>query len=199
MNLRTALLAPLTLLALSLPAVAEKLPLKTVSTYLNSIKTVEAPFTQVNADGSESYGTLFIHRPNRMRFEYATPDKTVVLASGGQVAIFDGKSNQPPEQYPLKRTPLNLILARNVDLGRARMVVGHDQAGDMTVVRAQDPENPEYGYIDLFFDADPVELREWVVTDEYGTKTHVMLGQITAGSTYPASKFTIESEIARRK
>ena len=72
-----------------------------------------------------STGRIFIKRPGRVRFEYNPPDKALVMAGGQQVAIFDGKSNVPPEQYPLKRTPLNLILASNVNLGKAKMVVGH--------------------------------------------------------------------------
>ncbi len=67
------------------------------------------------------------------------------------MVIFDPKSNQPPESYPLQRTPLYLILRRKVNWSRANMVVGHELRRDMTVVTAQDPENPEYGRIDLMF------------------------------------------------
>ena len=141
MNRRFALLAPLALL-LPLPAAAEKIPLSTLSDYLNGLTTVETDFTQINADGTISTGKIYIRRPGRIRFEYAPPDRSLVIAGGQQVAIFDAKSNQPPEQYPLKRTPLNLILAENIDLGRARMVVGHEDDGTSTRVRAQDPETP---------------------------------------------------------
>ena len=65
------------------------------------------------------------------------------------MAIFDAKSNQPPEQYPLSRTPLNLILARDVNLGANKMVIGHYEAQNTTRVVAQDPKNPEYGTIEL--------------------------------------------------
>ncbi|MFZ0097990.1 MAG: outer membrane lipoprotein carrier protein LolA, partial [Gemmobacter sp.] len=134
MNRRTALAAPFALFALALPAQAQKLSLATISNYLNSLTTAEADFRQINSDGSVSKGKLFIKRPNRVRFEYAPPDRNLVLASGGQVAVFDGKSNQPPEQYPLKRTPLNLILGQNIDLGKARMVVGHAEVAGTTRV-----------------------------------------------------------------
>ncbi len=199
MNRRTALLAPLALLAFALPAQAEKISLAAISKYLNALKTAEAEFTQINGDGSISTGRIFIHRPNRARFEYAPPDKNLVLASAGQVAVFDGKSNQPPEQYPLKRTPLNLILGANIDLSRAKMVVGHKQDGAKTLVKAQDPEHPEYGSIELVFTNSPVELRQWVITDGSGSQTTVILGDMAKGKTYKPSTFAIESEISRRK
>lgn len=199
MNRRTALLAPLALLAFSLPARAARISLQAISAYLNGLTTAEADFRQVNSDGSVSVGRVFIRRPGRVRFEYAPPDRNLVLASGDQVAIFDGKSNQPPEQYPLKRTPLNLILAPNIDLGRARMVVGHREEGDKTIVRAQDPEHPEYGTIDLVFTDKPLALRQWIITDDSGARTTVSLGDMTTGKTYQPSLFSIQFEANRRK
>jgi outer membrane lipoprotein-sorting protein len=198
MNRRTALLAPLFALALGLPVQAEPVPLAQLSAYLNALTTAEAEFTQINADGSISTGRLFIKRPGRVRFEYAPPDKSLVMAGGGQVAIFDAKSNQPPEQYPLKRTPLNLILARNVDLNNAKMVVGHYEAQDTTRVVAQDPENPEYGTIELVFSNDPVALTSWVITDDMGNKTDIILDRMVTGMELPPSLFSITLEQQKR-
>ncbi len=190
------LLAPALWLALALPSFAAPVSLAAISRYLDSITSAETEFTQRNADGSTSTGRLLIHRPGRMRFEYSGDD-TLVLASGGQVAIFDAKSNQPPEQYPLARTPLNLILARNVDLTRARMVVAHGESNGMTTVTAQDPEHPEIGTITLFFSPSPLKLEQWVVTDETGAQTLVRLGPLRPGD-FPPSTFSIDFETRRR-
>ena len=198
MNIRFALLAPTLIAALAFPAMADKIPLRDLSGYLNTLTTAETDFTQVNADGSVATGRLFIKRPGRVRFEYAPPDKSLVLASGGQVAIFDAKSNQPPEQYPLKRTPLNLILAETVDLGAAKMVVAHQEEKNTTRVRAMDPKNPEYGSIDLIFTADPIALRQWIITDDLGQETTVMLGELSIGGKYPPSLFSIVDESSKR-
>ena len=197
MNRRFALLAPLALL-FPLPAAAEKIPLAELSAYLNGLTTVETSFTQINSDGTLSTGTLYIYRPGRVRFEYSPPDRSLVIAGRQQVAIFDAKSNQPPEQYPLKRTPLNLILGQNIDLGRERMVVGHEDDGTSTRVRAQDPDAPEYGTIELVFTANPVELRQWVITDDLGAQTTVVLGEMVKGGRFSARLFDIGAEIAAR-
>ncbi len=187
------------LTALAVPAAAEKISLKELSRYLNSLTTAEAEFTQINSDGTISTGKLYIQRPGRARFEYNPPDKNLVLAGGGQVAIFDAKSNQPPEQYPLARTPLSIILAGNVDLGRAKMVVGHKVDGNTTRVRAQDPENPEYGSIEMVFTAGPTELRQWVIRDDSGAETTVILGEMKKGAKLAASLFDITVATRQRK
>jgi outer membrane lipoprotein-sorting protein len=198
MKMIRALLAPLALIAATLPASAQKIPLADMSAYLNKITTAEATFTQVNADDTISTGRIFIHRPGRMRFEYDPPDGSLVLSSGGMVAIFDAKSNQPPEQYPLSRTPLNLILEAGVDLTRPGMVVAHDEVQSATQVVAQDPAHPEFGSIALLFTPAPLALRQWVITDDLGKKTTVILGDLALGQTYPTSKFAIQSELDQR-
>ncbi len=194
-----ALLVSLALLVPPLPALADKIPLAEISAYLNRLETVQSDFTQVNADGTVSLGRIYIKRPGRVRFEYAPPDRSLVLASAETVAIFDAKSNQPAEEYPLKRTPLNLILAPKIDLGQAKMVVGHKEVENTTRVVAQDPEHPEYGTIELVFTASPVTLRQWVITDDLGQQTTVILGELTPVGDLKASLFSISEEKGRRK
>lgn len=193
-----ALIAPLAFVAFASPVLAEKIPLAQISSYLNSLTTAQTDFTQVNSDGTIATGKLYIKRPGRIRFEYAPPDRSLVLASAGTVAIFDAKSNQPPEQYPLSRTPLNLILAENVNLGRSKMVVSHQEDENATQVVAQDPEHPEYGTIGLVFTANPVALRQWVITDDLGQQTTVILGALANGQNFQPSLFNIDSEVKKR-
>jgi outer membrane lipoprotein-sorting protein len=182
---------------LAAPALADRVPLSQLSRYLNGSGTAEGDFTQINADGSISTGSIYIHRPGRMRFEYDGED-LLVIAGGGQVAIFDGRSNSRPEQYPLRETPLNLIVERNVDLARSGMVVGHEFDGTATRVLAQDPDRPEIGTIELVFTGDPVELRQWVITDSTGARTTVVLGGLEEGATLSSRLFNIPLEIRSR-
>lgn len=192
-------MAPIAALMLTVPAHAEKIGIGELNSYLNGLTTVEAPFTQVNADGSISTGRLYIKRPGRVRFEYDPPDRSLVMAGGGQVAIFDAKSNQPPEQYPLSRTPLSLILGENVDLSRSRLVVGHVEQDAATRLALQDPDHPEYGTLELVFTPAPVELRQWVITDDLGGQTTVILGEMKKGGELAASLFSISIEADKRK
>ncbi|MEI4196807.1 LolA family protein [Roseovarius sp. E0-M6] len=191
MTFRTLLAACAAVLATTFPAAAEKLPLTDLSRYLNSLKTASGEFTQINDDGTITKGRIIIKRPGRVRFEYAPPDKTLVVADGSTVGVVDGKSNEPPQGYPLNKTPLSIILARNVDLTRARMVTGHRSEGNKTIVRAQDPQNPEYGNIELVFTGDPVELRQWVINDGNGSRTTVVLGDLKEGGAYGDDLFVI--------
>lgn len=190
--LLSALVALASVLATAASA-QDKVPLSDISTYLNGLTTGQTTFTQFNEDGSRSTGKLYLKRPGRMRFEYNPPNSGTVVAGGGAVVVHDAKSNTPPESYPLKRTPLWMILARQVDLTRANMVVGHDYDGEFTVVRAQDPEHPDYGFIDLKFSSDPVVLKQWVITNEQGTRTAVVLDDFQTGMSLSDTMFNTQA------
>lgn len=189
-KLRTLLLSAALSLA-ALPAAAEKLSLGEISRYLNGFVTASGEFTQINDDDTISTGKLFIKRPGRVRFEYNPPEETLVVADGTRVGVVDPKSNTGPEAYPLHRTPLKIILANRVDFSRERMVTGHASDGKTTTVRAQDPDNPEYGSIELIFTDDPVELRQWVIDDGSGSRTTVVLGDLKTGVTLDDARFVI--------
>ncbi len=196
-KLALALAPVIALLATAPAAMAEKISLNNISNYLNGLSTVQSEFTQVNPDGTISAGTVYIQRPGRVRFEYKN-SKQLMLASGGQVAVFDAKSNQGPQVYPLGQTPLSIILDQNVNLARKGMVTGHSERKNTTVVKAHDPAHPQYGSIEMVFTA-PTELRQWVVTDDTGKKTTVILGEMKKGVSFKPSTFAIQSEIDRRK
>lgn len=193
MKIASLVISALSVLSVSASA-AEKLSLNQISVYLNNMTTLRGEFTQINGDQTISTGTIYIKRPGRIRFEYNPPEQTLVMAGGSQVAIFDGKSVNNPDQYPLRRTPLNILLERDVDLAQRDMVVGHEFDGKVTSVRAQDPENPQYGSLKLVFTDSPTQLRQWIITDEIGSETTMTLGQIETGIPLGPRLFNISQE-----
>jgi len=182
------------------PVLAAPLSLDRLSAYLNGISTAEARFTQYNSDGTTSDGMVYISRPGKMRFEYDPPSDALVLANGGQVAIFDPGSNEGPQTFPLGSTPLGLILKRKVDLGQARLVQRYYEAKDgQTVVVARDPDHESAGQIELYFSASPVALTQWIITDEAGFTTAVRLQPLATGKSYDNNFFSIGREARKRE
>lgn len=173
---------------------AQQLSLAQVSQYLNQLQTAQGGFTQINSDGTLSTGQIYIKRPGRIRFEYNPPERAMVIAGGGSLAVFDPRSNLGPERYPLNQTPLSIILQQNVDLTRESMVTGQSFDGTSTTITAQDPNNPEYGSIQMVFTANPIELRQWIVTDDLGTETTVILNDLVSGGRIRDILFNIQAE-----
>lgn len=187
---KLALAIALMFSASPIAAQEQALSLAEISAYLNRLTTAEATFTQTNDDGSQSTGRLYLKRPGRMRLEYDPPVESVVVAGAGAIVIFDPKSNNGrPETYPLARTPLSIILKKNVNLGAANMVVGHRFDGRATVVTAQDPKHPDIGQIELIFAHNPTRLARWVIHDGTGSQITVNLSKMKTGMELHASLF----------
>lgn len=182
---------------LAMPARAAELSLDQISTYVESLRTATARFVQINDDGSRSSGTLYILRPGRIRFEYDAPDESLVIAGQGQVAVFDARSNQRPQEFQLANTPLKLLLRDQIDLADQRLVRGTFYQGGETIVVAQDPEHPEYGSLQMHF-SDAPALTRWVVLDGSGAATSVYLSELETGMRFPARLFDVKGELAKR-
>lgn len=190
---------PAALLALAISvgaALSEPIPINEISNYLNSIKTATATFTQVSSNGSTDTGKFYMQRPYRMRFEYNTQD-LLVLASSGQVAVFDGKNNDG-QQYPMSKTPLSLILAPSVNLSEQAAIVAHGEVNGHTIVTVRDATGKTPGSVEMIFAPGPV-LKQWVSTDENNKRTTVILDGLRTGMEIRPSAFSITNEADRRK
>ena len=140
------------------PVRAEKISLSNLSSYLESIKKVSGNFTQINSDKTVSTGRIFLFRPGRMRMEYKTPDNSLVIVGGSQIAVFDSKSNTHPRVFPLRKTPLKILLEKKINLKTSDIIIRHEEVENSTVVVLQDPKLSSYGSLKLVFTDHPVTL-----------------------------------------
>jgi outer membrane lipoprotein-sorting protein len=53
-----------------------------VEDYLNGIETMVSDFVQVSSNGAFAEGQVYLDRPGRLRFEYAPPNPTRLIAAG---------------------------------------------------------------------------------------------------------------------
>jgi outer membrane lipoprotein-sorting protein len=180
------------------PLRAEKISLFSLSSYLDSIKKVSGTFTQFNSDKTISTGRIFIFRPGRMRMEYKTPDNSLVIVGGSQIAVFDSKSNTDPRIFPLRKTPLNILLKKKINLKASDIVIRHEEVENSTVVLLQDPKFSSYGSLKLVFVDHPVTLRQWVITNEMGDQTVLKFKDFINQPNMSSDKFNISLEIDNR-
>lgn len=182
------------------PMTAAADALDMASKYLNSLSTAEGTFTQYNPDGSISTGDFFLRRPGKMRMDYHGPKSPLLIVGASRVAIFDRAwRHNRPEQYPLHRTPLGPLLARNVDLERSDMVIGQVATDDRIVVMARDPKRPELGVAQFGFEGEPLRLASWTTTNEVGETTHIEFGPLKTGHSLPLTLFSVEHEMAKNE
>ena len=150
-----------------------------VEAYFNGIRTLEADFRQVAADGSVATGKLLIDR-NRsaMRFDYDPPSKILLIAPGDWRLIFYDGSIQQVNVIPIGETPLGFLLSEEVKLAgdvSVQAVAERPDEVDVALVRTKEPDQ---GKVVLTLAREPMQLRRWSVTDAQGMTTQIDLAQI---------------------
>ncbi len=191
MTLRTL---ALTAVLIAAPAQAAT-SLAEVQKALAATQTLQADFVQTAADGRQARGTMLMKRPGRIRFDYGPKASTLVVADGSRLSFVDYKVSQV-SQWPVRQTPLGVLLDPDADLARVARVVpdaDNPMPGKIAVL-AQDPKRPDIGRILFFLAPDPgapggLRLSGWRVTDAQGNLTTVELGNIRINAPIADSSF----------
>jgi outer membrane lipoprotein-sorting protein len=172
--------------------------LRMVSERLQSITTLQSTFVQINADGSRSEGVLSVKRPGNMRMDYAGPNAPLLIVGGQQIAIYDGPRDTSAEQYPLKRTPLWLVLQPQPELHTGKGIERVWAEDGRYYITTYDPETPEAGRITFQFKAEPLELEGWVSRAGNGETVTVALRGVKEGMELGSSMFSNTAEESKR-
>ena len=181
------------------PAFSEKFSLIELSDYFNQLNTLQANFLQFADDVSVANGILSIKKPGRLRIDYDKPENLLILASGGQLAIFDPKGDPEPTSFPLRVTPLALLLAKQLNLVDSSNILSHEYTQGETSLSLFDPEHPERGHIELIFSGNTPSLDRWVMHDESGRITLMSIEQYRENISLNEMQFNIQLEIERRR
>jgi outer membrane lipoprotein-sorting protein len=148
-----------------------------VEAYLNALRTLRARFVQIAQNGASAQGTAWIVRPGRMRFDYDPPEPLLLVASGGQVMMFDRELGQPTT-VPSSSTPLGLLLRSQISLAGDVTVTAAERRGGFLHVTLHKTGAAAEGRLTLSFSENPMQLRQWTVVDAQGRETRVTLYEI---------------------
>lgn len=159
-----------------------------VSAYFNNLTTLRGVFDQQNQDGTLSHGAFYLKRPGRMRFEYFEPDQLTILSDGLFVMLND-RELESVDRYPMRETPLHLILKRDVDLLKDTRIIRVEHENGLIGVTAREEEGIAQGDLTLVFAGPRLELRHWMVEDVQGNRTLVSLRNVVAGATLAPELF----------
>jgi outer membrane lipoprotein-sorting protein len=151
-----------------------------VENYLNSITTLRARFFQVDPDGKEKQGTLYIDRPGRLRLEYDPPVSVLMVANGSRLVYFDLDLGQVSE-LPLTTPLAKLLIGKRVSLGDDLEVLKIARAAGMLRLSLANKDDRGAGVVTLVFNANPLALRQWWVQDAQGRVTKVTLMDTSFG------------------
>jgi outer membrane lipoprotein-sorting protein len=112
-----------------------------------------------------------------MRFDYDPPEPILLVASGGQVMMYDRELRQPTT-VPASSTPLGLLLRERIRLAGDITVSALERRGGFLNVTLHRTGAPAEGRLTLTFEEQPMQLRQWTVVDAQARRTQVTLYEL---------------------
>jgi outer membrane lipoprotein-sorting protein len=150
-----------------------------IAASLKGTTSLAADFTQAGADGRVLAGKLWLARPGKVRFQYDTA-RMLLVANGRTLSFVDYEVKQV-SQWPVRRTPLQILLAAEPDLAPIARIT--TDTADLVEVAARDPKRPEFGTLSIRFTRSPgapggLALAGWTALDAQGGRSEVRLTNI---------------------
>jgi len=162
-------------------------PVQEIIAKFDSVKTISGGFVQFEPRGSQSEGSFGISRPGKAVFDYS---------GGGLKMISDGRSvginNRKLgtwDLYPLSKTPLKLLLGTGIDL-RPLIKLSKEGSSTISFLMADKQALGDFT-VEMVFDKESHELRQWTTVDQRGLETTVVVYDVAFNKPLPASLFRI--------
>ena len=149
--------------------------------YLNSLKTLKANFTQMAQwNQTNVTGDFYLSRPGKLRFDYDPPVEDFIVADGNFIFYYDGEQEQQ-SNAPIGATLADFLLRDPISLsGKISVSNVEETLSDYFITLVQ-TEDPHAGSLTLVFKKEPFTLNRWIVVDGQGLQTQVALKNIETG------------------
>jgi len=164
---------------------------------MNATTTFTGNFKQYSPDGSVATGKVYLSRPENLRFEYDAPNPLLIVADNGMLVQHD-KDLQTYDRVPLTSTPLSYFLQEDLNLAEDTQVVGLQKNPSNWRVTARDGSGEMDGAITMVFDAQNLALKEWIITDDFGGETRVVLSDLSYNARLDPRLFILRDDSNRR-
>lgn len=165
--------------------------LKQIETYIHSIDTLKARFSQTAEVYSDDLkGTFYLSRPGKLRFEY--DDLNDYIVADGTFIYFYDDEMKSASQALIGSTLAAFLVRDDIELLDASieiMDLTRDEEKGVLGLTLRQADNPEAGRLTLIFKEKPkLQLDKWLVVDSRGYVTQVELSDIKQGVSFKNEK-----------
>ena len=178
---------------------SEFVQIKKIETYLNSIQSFEADILQIDPYGNETFGTIKLKKPGKLRIEYNDPKADhLILASNGVLVVIDYKSNTEPLRYPISETPLKYLSNQNLDLQDQSIDFKISASENKVVLELEEMKrSSSSGRIILYFSKDPISITGWEIPINTNQSTKIILENLILNSQLSDDLFYVSAELMK--
>ena len=152
----------------------EKKIISEIKSYIKNLKKLEADFIQVGPDGKVSEGKLYLDLPGKIRFEYIKPENLLITSQGFWLVVQDRKLKYT-NNIPLNQTPLYFFLNKKLNFKKRGLKITLKKELGLILLTIKDHDQYHQSTLTMQFSENPVNLKKWIITDEFDNKTSVLL------------------------
>ena len=153
---------------------------------LKNTKNLDFRFEQ-NVNGKIENGNCTIEYPKKIFCEYARSNNKILVSNGKSLVI---KTITSYYRYPLEKTPLNVILDKNILIKKIKSL--KERAIDNNLINFTIFENNNE--ISIFFDKQTYDLIGWQNTDMYQNFNITFLSSIRKNRVLSKNLFNIPAQ-----
>ena len=153
---------------------------------LKNTQNLDFKFEQ-NVNGKIENGNCTIEYPKKIFCEYARSNNKILVSNGNSLVI---KTISSYYRYPLERTPLNVILDKNILINKIKSL--EERTIDKNLINFTIFENNNE--ISIFFDKQTYDLIGWQNTDMYQNFNITFLSSIRKNRVLSKNLFNLPAQ-----
>ena len=153
---------------------------------LKNTKNLDFKFEQ-NVNGKIENGNCTIEYPKKIFCEYARSNNKILVSNGKSLVI---KTISSYYRYPLEKTPLNVILDKNILINKIKSL--KERTIDNNLINFTIFENNNE--ISIFFDKQTYDLIGWQNTDMYQNFSITFLSSIRKNRVLSKNLFNLPTQ-----
>lgn len=157
----------------------------------NTINTMAGRFEQTDSDGNIDTGNFYFAKPFRSRFSYDEKKETIIT-SKILIHILDNEGFEI-DSYPIINNPLKSILSNHVQFDQVFEItnlITNERYYEINVIE-KNLEHPTKQKIIFFFKRSDLELKKWVIIDEFENKTVLEFTNVQKNILIQPNKFVV--------
>ena len=162
---------------------------KDIVNKITATKTLQFDFSQQIAEEME-YGHCFIKYPLLMKCNYEDNKQKSVISNGSVVAVIK-KKYKKIYYYPIKTTPLSIILEKTKILKLVRSNPPVEINSNEIIFQLVDKKS---NIINIYFDKKTLDLKGWKTKDNYSNDVSFTISNLEANKIIQDSFFMIPKE-----
>jgi outer membrane lipoprotein-sorting protein len=164
-----------------------------VENYLNNIKNLSAKFTQESLEGKTVEGKFFLSRPGKMRIEYSTQPKIVIVVNGSVLSYYDVDLDEV-SHLSTNTTPASFLTRTNISFSAKDVeITDVKKSATQLKISVMKKNRKEAGEFSLIFATNPLQFIKMEVKNDLDQVIAVKLSDPDFTSVIPGKMFIIKT------